>query len=59
MRRVVKMLVLVVLIVLVVVHYAATHDGAFYDIRNIASHEAIVTFLAGMMVSLALWGKKK
>jgi len=59
MSLLVKVLILVILIISVVIHHAAIHGGAFYDIQNIASHEAIVTFLAGMIVSLMLWGRKK
>lgn len=59
MDRVVKMLILVILIVLIVFHHAATHGGAFYDSRDVFTHEVVVAFLAGMIAALAFWREKK
>ncbi|MBA7662110.1 hypothetical protein ES703_70133 [subsurface metagenome] len=59
MRRVAKVLILVVLIVLVVAHHAVIHDGAFYDLPDLLCHETIISFMAGMIAAIVLWGKKK
>ncbi len=59
MRVLIKVWILVILIMSVVVHHAATHAGSFYDSPNLFSHEAIVTFLLGMAISLIIWGKAR